>query len=405
MNQTYYITNKPNIKFRMRKLLAFILIVFLISACSAKGKKLIVRENKLPGTTDWLIEVAFDSCDLPDHRHCRRPQIEGYCSHTSISRGDTIDFHISTKPASGFMIDIYRMGYYQGKGGTLKMSIGPLQGTEEPDPVIDSLDNFFECEWDITHRLVIPDNWLSGVYLCKMTTIPDKYQAYMIFIVKDDRKADFIFQCSDLTWQSYNKWPAWHSLYDERNLPIMPRCSFNRPYTIFVNGLPMRRIGRRYGFEGLTNGSGEFLLWEFPLSYWMEQKGFDMTYISNIDVHVNSVELLRAKAFLSVGHDEYWTIEMADNVCKARDSGVNILFIGGNSISGTVFLNPATDKTPYRTVDNFRTMGKVPRIPEGRRVNAREIMGVASHGVGFGSFVCREPSHWFFAGTGMHKRG
>jgi hypothetical protein len=39
-------------------------------------------------------------------------------------------------------------------------------------------------------------------------------EAYVIFIVRDDRKADLIFQSSDMTWSSYNRWPQWRSLYD-----------------------------------------------------------------------------------------------------------------------------------------------------------------------------------------------
>ncbi len=388
----------------MKKLLAGIVLLLTFSACSKVDKNPVIRENKLPGTSDWLIEVPFDSCVYPDHQYCRRPQIEGYCSQTSVSAGDTIDFHISTNPESDFTIDIYRLGYYQGKGGNLKKSVGPLHGKAQLTPEADSVSNFFECNWDKAYQLVVPQEWTSGVYLCKMTTSPVKYQAYTIFIVKDERKADFLFQCSDLTWQSYNTWPTWHSLYDEAHIPWkgssgtpLTRSSFSRPYGIFVNGLPMRRIGRRYGFDPLTNGSGEFLLWEYPLSYWMEQNGLDVTYVSNIDVHINSSELLRSKAFLSVGHDEYWTADMFENVCKARDAGVDILFIGGNTISGTLYLDPASAGTPYRTI------GRVPKDSGGRRVIAREIMGVASHGVGFGSFICQEPKHWMFKGTGMER--
>ena len=388
----------------MKAVLVGIIIILSLSACSRRRNNPVVQENKLPGTTDWLIEVEFDSCDYPEHQYGRREQIEGYCSRTSVSRGDTITFNISTSPASDYTIDIYRMGYYQGKGGNLKKSIGPLQGTEQPTPEADSISNFFECSWDSAYELSIPQDWISGVYLCKMTTMPAKYQAYMIFIVKDDREADFIFQCSDLTWQSYNRWPTWHSLYDEAHIPwkgssgtTLTKSSFNRPYGIFVNGLPMRRIGRRWGFDQLTNGSGEYLLWEYPLSFWMEQKGFDVTYISNIDAHSNSEELLRARAYLSVGHDEYWTVDIFDNVCKARDAGVDILFIGGNTISGTFYLDPANDGTPYRTI------GRVPEDTVVRMVEPREIMGVSSHGVGFGSFICQSPDHWIFKGTGMMK--
>jgi hypothetical protein len=39
----------------------------------------------------------------------------------------------------------------------------------------------------------------------------------------------------------------------------------------------------------------------------METEGYDVTYISNIDTHGDRAGLLRAKGWLSVGHDEYWT--------------------------------------------------------------------------------------------------
>ena len=42
-------------------------------------------------------------------------------------------------------------------------------------------------------------------------------------------------------------------------------------------------------------GSGEFLLWEFPLSYWIEQQGYDVSYISNVDTHMDAPGLQRAK--------------------------------------------------------------------------------------------------------------
>jgi len=381
----------------MKRIIICISIALLFAACSHRetvsGDNPIVTENLLPGTTDWLIEVEFDTCTPPEHAFCRRPQIEGYCSQASVSQGDTLSLFVSTNPVTQFTVDIYRMGYYQGKGGNLKRSIGPLQGKTQITPDPDPLTNFFECNWDESYQLIIPENWISGVYLCKLNTIPDNFQSYIIFIVKDDRDVDFIFQCSDLTWQSYNRWPYWHSLYDEAHIPwkgssetTITRSSFDRPYALYVNLLPS-------AFNALSNGSGEFLLWEYPLSFWMEQQGFDVTYISNIDTHADSTELLRAKAFLSVGHDEYWTYDMFNNVSKARDKGVNLLFLSGNSVSGAVYLDPSNDSRPNRV------MGRT----TGEDLKDTSIMGATSYGVGYGSFVCQTPEHWLFEGTNMQK--
>ena len=65
----------------------------------------------------------------------------------------------------------------------------------------------------------------------------------------------------------------------------------------------------------LSNGSGEFLLWEFPLAFWLEQHGYDVTYVSNVDTHRDAGGLLRVKGFLSVGHDE---VLDADDVRQRR---------------------------------------------------------------------------------------
>jgi len=371
----------------------FFLFLILLASCSAPkpGENSIVAENHLPGTTDWLISVKCDSCGPPNHRYCRRPQIEGYCSETSVAAGDSVNLYISTNPVSRFTIEIYRMGYYQGKGGTLKKSIGPLQGKVQVNADPDPKTNFVECKWDASYQLVIPPDWLSGVYLCKLTTLPDHFQSYIIFIVKDKRKVDFLFQCSDLTWQCYNRWPYWHSMYDEGHNPWIntngAKVSFDRPYALYVNELPS-------GFNPLSNGSGEFLLWEYPLCFWMEKEGYDVSYISDLDTHADSTELFRAKGYLSVGHDEYWTYDMFNNVIRARDKGVNLLFLSGNAVNGTEWLAPSTDNRPNRTTG---------RLPERLFSNEQELLGASSYGVGYGSFICRAPDHWIFANTGMKE--
>src|ERR1044072_2387412 len=138
-----------------------LLTIVCLSSCLNPGNKKdtaknrILIENLLPGTTDWLISVKQDTCSLPDHRFCRRPQVEGYVSQTSVSQGDSLNLYVSTSPSSQFTIDIYRMGYYNGKGGNLKKSIGPLTGIEQHNAEPDPKTNFLECKWALSYQLVI----------------------------------------------------------------------------------------------------------------------------------------------------------------------------------------------------------------------------------------------------------
>src|SRR5262249_9693300 len=93
---------------------------------------LIREENAKPGTTDWMLKnTRID----PKTKH-RCPWIEGYCSRTSLKAGEELAIMVSTNPASAFTIDIYRLGYYDGKGGRFLQQLGPFQGKVQPDPEV-----------------------------------------------------------------------------------------------------------------------------------------------------------------------------------------------------------------------------------------------------------------------------
>jgi hypothetical protein len=363
----------------------------LVAQSSSAQHDIIKEENAKPGTTDWIItRVIREEGEHYEGGWNRRKAIEGYVSQTSIKAGETLKVYVSTDPADKFDLDIYRMGYYGGKGGRLVKSIKSIKGTVQPTPS-DGKRYLIECNWKASASFEIPHDWVSGVYLGKLTTANTDAQAYIIFIVKDDRKADLLFQCSDLTWCAYNRWPKWRSLYDTPTdqwaggTKNTYDVGFDRPYALYWNGYPA-------GFEPLTNGSGEFLMTEFPFAFWLEKEGYDVTYISNVDTHSDAAGLLRAKGFLSIGHDEYWTQQMFDNVSKARDAGVSLAFFSGNSVSGRVELLPSTDGRPNRViryVDRFK--------------NEEELLGDNSYGVGLAPWVCVNPDHWVFAGTGMRK--
>lgn len=362
---------------------------------------LIEDENRRSGTTDWMLtRVTRHHDERYTDGWRRRELVEAYADRTSIRAGESLGVHVSTNPPARYGVEIFRMGYYGGKGARLVRSLGPLVGARQETPG-DGERHLVECGWDEAFRIETSDEWVSGVYLGKLTTLSEEGgqfldrdvigEAYFVFIVRDDRPADLIFQCSDMTWLSYNRWPQWRSLYDRKGGPwgasnerVGYDVSFDKPYALFWNGFPA-------GFHPLTNGSGEFLMTEFPLAYWLEREGYDVTYISNVDTHADGDGLLRGKAFLSVGHDEYWTEAMFRNVEAARDAGVSLAFLSGNSVSGVVDLLPGSDGTPHRVM---RRVGRCFR-------NEHQLMGAKSYGTGFADWTCDRPDHWIFEGAGM----
>ncbi|GJD21711.1 hypothetical protein RIVM261_066670 [Rivularia sp. IAM M-261] len=291
-------------------------------------------ENIKPGTSDWQLSK-------PAINH----EIEGYASLTSVNRGDEIKLFVKTKDPA-YTIELYRMGWYGGKGGRAVAPAVFRKAVKQPAPIIDEATGLIECDWKDPYILKIPNNiddpsqWASGFYLAKLTGSRSGKQSYIIFVVRDDgRPSDILFQSSVTTYQAYNNWGGmslyrWNSRGKQAS-----KVSFNRPYAASPNK------AAAYGV-----GAGEFLTnvqpkrrtynagWEYNMVRWLEKNGYDVTYSTNIDTHENRLDELSAKpalllhkAFLSVGHDEYWSWKMRDNVEAARDAGVSLGFFSANT--------------------------------------------------------------------------
>jgi len=369
---------------------------------------LIAAENRKPGSIDWqLTRVRVDGSGF------RSTWIEGYCSKQSVEAGETIEIMVSTSPAQPFEIEIFRMGYYGGRGARSMTRLGPLAGKPQPTPKPGE-KNIHECAWESAISLTIPDKWPSGVYLGRLTTLPEGnsrpyWQSYVVFIVRDHRPADILFQCSDNTWQAYNPWPSNYSVYThpKGNEGPWADVSFDRPYA---------REAQYTGVvnDPLTVGSGEFLPLEFPLAYWLEENGYDVTYCSNSDM-LSPERGLKCKAFISVGHDEYWDIRQFRSVEKMRDAGVNLLFLSGNAICWVTPFRAGSDGRPNRIMfrggpygaeNDYALLREKKNGPfpehgpdEGLLMGARNIDPLN----GGGDWTITKPDHWMFAGTGIKK--
>ena len=84
---------------------------------AAARSDLVGRENQKPGTRDWMLKkMRID----PGTKY-RCPWIEGYCSQTSIRAGETLQFFVSTNPASPFTIDRKSTRLNSSHGGISRM--------------------------------------------------------------------------------------------------------------------------------------------------------------------------------------------------------------------------------------------------------------------------------------------
>ncbi|MGB6043111.1 MAG: N,N-dimethylformamidase beta subunit family domain-containing protein [Pirellulales bacterium] len=143
---------------------------------ASRSNDLIRVENSKHGTTDWMLAKT-----ILDANGKRSSRIEGFCSRTSLRAGETLDIRVSSRPDSPFLIDVYRLGYYQGKGGRHVTQLGPFRGRAQPEPEIGE-QRLRECRWETSARLTIPHDWNSGIYVGKLTAEKDGAQSYVPYM-------------------------------------------------------------------------------------------------------------------------------------------------------------------------------------------------------------------------------
>ena len=332
-----------------------------------QASNVIQAENKLRGSGDWKITK-------PASNH----EIEGFASVTSANPGEAISFYLNSNLSDAehlkTKIDIYRMGWYEGKGGRLITSDAVIVDRQPSCPTSTDGRYTIECRWSPTHTITIPLEWLSGVYLAKLTLAAPfgihgksqrSYESYIIFVVRDDTRAShFVFQASVATYQAYNAWGG-RDTYGDRGLSPDGRCW---PYRDLPpeqsDDSPACAVCRDYTGQGCKTppdppppnrslavsfnrpyergyGSGDFFLFEYPMLKWIERVGYDVTYISDLDTDRTIDVLLGHRGVLSVGHDEYWSWEKRDHVERARDAGVSLGFFGANPMYWQVRFEPS----------------------------------------------------------------
>lgn len=298
-----------------------------VAAAACTGNE-IVCENELPGTPEsvWDINGAGDA------------SIQGFATQMSVNRGNTIDFKVDTD-ATAYIIEIYRLGYYQGNGARKVATVTPSAALPQNQPACatDPATEIYDCgTWLISASWAIPASAVSGVYIARLIRSDTGGDSHIPFVVRNDSSSsEIVYQTSDTTWQAYNTYGG-SSFYQGIENGRAFKLSYNRPFST--------RAGveaRDYLFSN-----------EYPMIRFLESNGYDTTYISGLDSDIRGGSLLNHDVFLSVGHDEYWSQGQRDNVEAARDAGVNLAFFSGNSVYWKTRWEPSQDgsNTANRTL-------------------------------------------------------
>ncbi len=320
----------------------------------------IVTENALPGSpqNEWDIQGSGD------------PTLQGFATDISVNKGSIISFKIKTT-APGYVIDIYRLGYYQGFGARKIATVTPTAAQvtaaqNQPACLTDPASGLIDCgNWAVAGSWNT-GNTTSGIFIAKLSRSDNlDASSHIYFIVRDDsRTADILMQTSDTTWQAYNMYGG-NSLYcngplsnaaGRYNCPSRSgKVSYNRP------------------FDTRAHDATSFLFnAEYPMVRFLEANGYDVKYWTGVDTDrfgadpsIGLTSVHRPRAFFSVGHDEYWSGPQRTHVESARNAGVNLAFFSGNEMFWRTRYESSIDasNTSYRTLVSFKeTFGNGSRV-------------------------------------------
>jgi hypothetical protein len=341
----------------------------VVAAASARGVDStavgpIQAENAHRGAVDWAAAPNTDGA------------VAVYASATDARPGDEVDLHVSTTPAAGYRVLVYRLGWYGGDGARLVTCLGcdtPREGASQPVPSPSPWDGYLDANWPVTDRLVVGSDWVSGYYLVRVLLLdgPDAGQSATTYVVvRQPRSTSAILvQVPVNTWQAYNGWGG-KSLYPFSSSGGRQaiRVSFDRPYAWWLPG-----------------GQGP-LGWELPMVAFLERQGYDVSYQSDVYTDAHPRSLLHHKLDLVIGHDEYWTKTMRDAWEAARDAGVNLAFMGANAAYWQVKLQDGG-----RTIYTWKSMYDPEPDPALKTAMFRELVpprdectliGIQHQGVG-----------------------
>ncbi|MBP2490170.1 VCBS repeat-containing protein [Rhizobium leguminosarum] len=312
-----------------------------LAAAAAVASNAIVLENQKQGNpeSEWGLSGSGST------------NIEGFATDISVDNGKTISFKINTN-STNYRVDIYRLGYYGGMGARKVTTLQHTGLQTQPNPLRNATTGTVDAgNWAVSASWAVPDDAVSGVYIAKLVRQDGTFGENQIpFIVRDDAShSDIVFQTADETWQAYNGWGG--ANFYGGNGPATGQGA-GRAYALSYN----RPISTRDGV-GTYAGPQDYLFGaEYAGIYWLEQNGYDVSYLSGVDVDRYGSLLLNHKTYVDAGHDEYWSGQQRTNVEAARDAGVNLMFWSGNEVYWRTRWGNAysADGTPYRTLISYK---------------------------------------------------
>ena len=299
-------------------------------------------------------------------------------------------------------------------------------------------DDLVDCHWKESHRLKIPSDAVSGVYVGRFSydwdNKPMQYDCTFIVRRPDDRKqAPVLMICSTSTWLAYNcaPFPRPRPAGRDWNAPSLPGAPTYCCYHNHRAGQPTYYLGVNRPWPG-AGADNLFSPKEVDYSHLMRGELFTHRWLDGVyddaaryqydvvtdwDLH-NNPELLNGYNVVIVnGHSEYWSAEAFTGLDRYLSRGGNLMVMSGNTFFWRTSYNADGSVMECRKYDariggrRSAPMGETWHSQDGRRGSLLRECGYPEyHFVGlacigwdglqkkedYGIFYTSDASHFLF---------
>jgi N,N-dimethylformamidase len=223
-----------------------------------------------------------------------------------------------------------------------------------------------DCAWPVTHRLTVPDDWESGLYVLHLETEDGAHRDNIPFAVRarePGTRARVAVLLPTFTYQVYSNFrrddraakitdaaPAWNAL--PQTPTQHPEYGFStydwHPDGSGISLASMRRpmIDKRVNQVQMAGDAAHEsgVYWLTADSYlldFLDRAGIPADVITDHDIHAEGAEALSKYACVLTGqHPEYHSDQTWDAIKGFIDGGGRFMYMGGNGFYWKVAVHP-----------------------------------------------------------------
>jgi N,N-dimethylformamidase beta subunit-like, C-terminal len=370
-------------------------------------------------------------------------RLEAWCytDRFSYRPGDRVDVHVHTTAAE-YSLTVIR----DGSDPEVVWSRRDLPGVACDTP---SDAYAVGCGWPVACSLEIDPRWRSGFYLLviRVQRGVEVWEREHFFVVRaghPGQDTPLVLVLTTSTLLSYNDWGGangyWGLGPDVRTDDVGSR--FQAVLRPIGRGMLRKPVGAprkghpgsppafwipryedyewaRYNGYSLHHASTFWATYERPFCIWAERHGYRLDYLTQHDLHHEPGVLAPYRCAVIVGHDEYWSWQMRDEVDRFVDDGGNVARFGGNfghqvrlEQGGAIQIARWGPRDPLWGTERQHlsaALWELPGIgrPGAQTMGLNGLGGIYTHyGVACprssGGYTVYRPRHWTLEGTDLY---